>query len=63
MLFGFKPVKPRKVIINGIEKEASSHKLRALRWFGLKPEDGRKSLSRLIDAEKSFNFRVYAYTP
>lgn len=29
----------------------------------MKPEEGRKLLSNLIHAEKSFNFRPYAYTP
>lgn len=33
-----------------------------LRLFKVKPEEGRKPLSKLIEAEKSFNFLPYAYT-
>lgn len=38
----FEPVKPQKLIINTVEREKSSHhRLHALRWFRVKPEEGR----------------------
>lgn len=56
-------LKPHKVIIGGVGKEKTSrHKPRALRLSEVKPEEGRKPPCKLIDFEKSFNFRPYAYT-
>lgn len=58
----FEPVKAQKVILDMVEREKSSHhKPRALRWSRVKPEEGRKPLSKTIDAEKSFTF-LCAYT-
>lgn len=55
----FKPRKPQKVVVDGVEKEKTSLlKPRGLRW----PGEAREPLSTVIDAEKSYNFRPYAYT-
>lgn len=43
----FEPMKPQKVSINGVGREKTSHhKPRVIRWSGLKPEEGRKPLSK-----------------
>lgn len=58
----FEPGKSQKFIINGVERERereTSTTNLELSWSEVKPEEGRKPLSKLIDAEKSFNFRPY----
>lgn len=56
----FKPEKPQKVIVDGVEKEKTSH----LKWSRVTwSEEARKPLSNVINVEKSCNFRQYTYTP
>lgn len=58
----FKAVKSEKLIINGEEKEKTSHyKPRGLRWFGLKAEENKKTLSKVIDVEKNNGFPLCFY--
>lgn len=53
----------QKASINGVEKEKTSHhKPRVLRWPRMKPEEGRKSMSNFLDAEKSFNLALRVHT-
>lgn len=60
----YKAVKPEKVIIDGAEKEKTSHyKPRGLRWYYVMPEEEGKALSKVVDVEKNYNFRPYSYTP
>lgn len=64
VLVEFEPMKPQKVSINGVGREKTyHHKPRALRWSGVKRKEGRKPLSKLINAKKSSNFLPYAYRP
>lgn len=59
----FEAVKPEKVIIDGEEREKTSHyKPKGLRWSDVKAMD-KKTLSLIIDVEKNYNFRPYSYTP
>lgn len=62
-LVKFKAVKPAKVIIDGEEREKTSHyKPGWLRWSDVKVVDNKKTLSKVIDAEKSYIFRTYSKT-
>lgn len=57
----FEVVKIVKVIVDVGEWEKTLHnKPGSLRWFIVKTP-GMKALSRVIDVEKSYNFRPYSY--
>lgn len=58
----FKAIKPKKVIVDGEEREKTSHyKPRGLRWSSIKATD-KKALSRVIDVEKNTTFNQ-THTP
>lgn len=65
VLVEFKPGKPKKVMVDVVEKKKTSHfKPRGFRWSGVTwPEEVKKPLSKVIDVEKSYKFWVYAYMP
>lgn len=55
----FEAVKPQKVMVDREErKKTSHHKLRGLRWVGVKAK-ANKTLSKVIDVEKHYNFPLY----
>lgn len=59
----FKAVKHKKIIVDGVNVEKTSHyNPQGLRWSVMKPEEERKPLSKVIHAEKSYNFLPYSYT-
>lgn len=49
-------------IVEGVKKQkwSAPYKLRAWTWIGVK-QANNKSLAKVIDYEKGFNFRPYAY--